>query len=111
MTTDTRLESSLELFFRKRIRLLGGMAIKLVPTEAGLPDRLVIMPGGRVYLVELKTEYGTVSPIQQVYHRRLNQVGMPVYVLYGQEDILDWLRDMFDQEYEQDRRTLNLDWG
>lgn len=85
-------ESSVETFFRRRIQLLGGYTFKLAPTEAGVCDRLVVMPGGRMYLVELKTEEGKVSPIQEVWHRRIRNVGGRVHVLYGRPQILNWLR-------------------
>lgn len=92
-TSDTELESSLEAYFRKRIRLVGGYTIKLAPTERGVPDRMVVMPGGRVYLVELKTTHGKLSPIQQIWHERLmRDYQCPVTTLYGREEIVDWLR-------------------
>lgn len=86
-------EASLEGFFRKRVRLVGGYTVKLAPTEAGIPDRLVIFPGNRLYLVELKAEGGRLSPIQQVLHQRLyDNYDVPVYVLTGRAEILTWLR-------------------
>jgi hypothetical protein len=85
-------ESSVESFFRRRVQLLGGYTFKLAPTEAGVADRLVVMPGGRMYLVELKTEDGTVSPIQEVWHRKIRRVGGKVHTLYGRGQILNWLR-------------------
>lgn len=87
------LESSLEGFFRHRVRLVGGYTVKMVPTEAGIPDRLVIFPGGQMYLVELKAVGGRLSPVQQVLHQRLqDNYGVHVVVLTGRDEILRWLR-------------------
>lgn len=93
----TERESPLESFFRRRVRLVGGYTIKLVPVEAGIPDRLVLMPGGRMFLVELKAEDGRVSPIQRVWHSRVHtRYGTRVYVLYGRDDVVRWLREVVD---------------
>lgn len=91
MTTNP--EAQLEAFFRKRVQLLGGYTIKLAPTEAGIPDRLVVMPGGRLYLVELKTDTGQLRPIQAHWHNTLlERTGVKVHVVRGTEGVVRWLR-------------------
>lgn len=89
-------EAELEAWFRRRVRLLGGQTIKLAPTEAGVPDRLVIMPRGRLFLVELKTETGEVSKIQQHWHREIMKLGVTVHVLYGIAGVTRWLREVVE---------------
>jgi hypothetical protein len=101
---DSTLESGLEGFFRKRVRLVGGYTVKLAPTEAGIPDRLVILPGGRMRLVELKTESGALSPIQRVLHSRLAELGVEVVVLYGRNAVIRWLREEFLAADPQSKR-------
>jgi hypothetical protein len=88
-------EAQLEAFFRKRVRMLGGHTIKLAPTEKGVPDRLVAFPGGRLFLVELKTDTGSLSPAQVVWHSRMDDLGVRVHVLYGADGIVAWLRGVF----------------
>lgn len=89
---DSSLEAGLEAFFRKRVRLVGGYTVKLAPTEKGMPDRLVVMPGGRMYLVELKTATGAVSPAQRVWHDRMAAKGVHVHVVTGKDGVVHWLR-------------------
>lgn len=89
--TRTVLESTLEDKFRLAVRRLGGRAYKLAPTTKGLPDRLVLLPGGIVHLVELKTETGTVSPKQRLVHEQAAEVGTIVHVIYGQAGVADWV--------------------
>lgn len=49
------LESTLEQAVRKYIRSLGGRCFKWVcPGENGVPDRICILPGGKVFFIELK---------------------------------------------------------
>lgn len=86
------LEAQLESYFRKRVRMaLGGVVIKLAPTLAGVPDRLVILPEGRIFLVELKTETGRLSPIQTVWHAKARDLKAPVDVLFGKAAIDAWV--------------------
>lgn len=94
--TTAQLEAQLEALFRKRVRDVGGYTIKLAPTERGVPDRLVIFPKGRMYLVELKTPTGILSPIQMHWHDRMAARGVTVHTLYGEDDIRAWLRWVLD---------------
>lgn len=90
-------EASLESHFMKRVRLVGGYSIKLAPMEAGVPDRLVMFPGGRMFLVELKAEDGALSPKQRHWHQRaLHDYGVPVHVVTGRAGVLNWLRWVID---------------
>lgn len=77
------LESVVEIYFAKRIRERGGFSIKLAPTEKGIPDRLAILPGGRVYLVELKAPGGEISLAQTLWHAKAGDRGVRVYVVVG----------------------------
>lgn len=85
-------ESQLEAMFQRKVRELGGIAVKLSPTHKGLPDRLVLLPGGRMHLVELKTDTGNLSPAQQVFHDRCLGMGIKVATLHGTGEITAWLR-------------------
>lgn len=87
------LESALEQRFFKMVRDAGGMAIKLMPTHAGVPDRLVLWPGGAHYLVELKTETGSLSPAQRVWHAKAARLGHTVVVLKGMDACRTWVRE------------------
>lgn len=106
--TTAQLEAQLEASFRKRVRLVGGYTIKLAPTERGVPDRLVIFPRGRMYLVELKTDKGILSPIQMHWHDRMADRGVHVHTLYGEDDIKSWIRWVFDAPAHQPRRTKDV---
>jgi hypothetical protein len=90
--TNTHRENDLEDFFRRRVRLLGGYTEKIVGMSRGCPDRLVLLPGGRIYLVELKTETGSVEPLQKAWHQRASALGTKVYVVHGREGVIKWLR-------------------
>lgn len=89
------LESALENYFYRAVRSMGGKAVKLAPVEVGTPDRLVLLPCGRVYLVELKADNGALRPRQVEWHRQAAELGTTVHVLYGRDDIDRWVRELF----------------
>jgi len=93
----TELEADLETFFHARIRAVGGITLKLMPTRSGAPDRLVLFPGGRIALVELKRTAGKPSPIQLLWHARAADIGHTIPVLKGRGEILAWIRDQCDE--------------
>lgn len=84
-------ESEVEAYLHRQVRALGGRSYKMAPTIKGMPDRLVLLPGGHTLLVELKTKGGRVSPAQQLWHTRAAQCGVQVAVLSSKEEVDLWL--------------------
>lgn len=75
-------EKTLERQLNKAVKDKGGMSIKLLTALfRGLPDRLCLLPVGRLFFIEMKSTGDKPSKIQQVVHRRLAKIGFPVYVL------------------------------
>ena len=84
-------EEEIEKAFVNGIKEVGGIAYKFTsPGNAGVPDRLVCMPGGTIIFVELKTETGKLSKIQKMQIGRLDAINCYVHVLYGMEDIANF---------------------
>lgn len=98
------LEEATEEFLRKRVRLMGGYAFKWVPTIAGVPDRMVLWPGGRACFVELKQEGEKPTPIQVIWHGRLRDLGYEVVVLDSKAAVLEWIRKSVDASGPQKGR-------
>lgn len=90
-------ESLVEARLVRAVRLLGGMALKLAPTTKGIPDRLVLLPGGRMFLVELKDGTEPVSPAQRHLHYLMTRLGTDVVVLRGQEEVREWIRSVYEE--------------
>lgn len=74
-------EATFESSFVDKLEGLGAWVIKLLPSVAGLPDRLVLLPYGRLIFVELKTNTGRVRPIQTARHNKLRTLGFDVRVI------------------------------
>jgi hypothetical protein len=65
-----------------------GWAIKMVCTFiSGLPDRLVLLPGGIIFFAELKSTGKKASDIQLERHTRLRRLGFTVYVIDSTEQV------------------------
>lgn len=79
-------ESVMERRLCRVVADLGGATVKLVQGE-GLPDRLVLLPGGRVVFVELKKPRGgAVAPLQTLRHRELDRMGFSTVVCWTVDD-------------------------
>lgn len=89
------MERDIEKKLRQGIRAKGGVCLKWVsPGTAGVPDRIVILPGGRVVFVELKDETGRMSKQQKVVCRRLAALGCDVRGLRGAGEVSAFLSSL-----------------
>ena len=102
----TRREADLEAMFQALVRKEGCMVEKLAPTRRGVPDRLVLAPGGRIFLVELKRENEKPTPIQEEWHKRAWIRGTRVVVLHGEAEIRRWASSVNRPEPDEDAADL-----
>lgn len=72
----------------RAVKAEGGICPKLVsPGFDGMPDRLALLPGGRMGFVEVKAPGRKPRPIQELRHRQLMRLGFKVYVLDSTDNI------------------------
>jgi hypothetical protein len=75
-------ERQIESRFRLAVKSRGGLSIKLVAVSfTGLPDRLNLLPGGRLFFAEFKYARNTLSPRQEAVKRTLEGLGFIVWVV------------------------------
>jgi hypothetical protein len=87
-------EKKVEPKLRKAVEKAGGECIKLSPAFfIGIPDRLVLLPGGRAVFVETKSGGKKPSKIQAYVHKRLRAIGFDVRVIDSTEGINELLND------------------
>lgn len=96
-------EADLEKYLRERVRRIGGMLVKMPPVVRGTTDRLVLLPGAGLHLVELKTKTGRRSASQEVFHSRAARIGVVVYTLHGAAEVDAWLRARLDASYAESK--------
>jgi hypothetical protein len=81
-------ESKLEHRLVREVERIGGRAPKWVSTgNRGVPDRLVILPGGRTIYVEMKAPGKPLKPLQVRWAKILRNLGHQVYKIDSNEDI------------------------
>ena len=75
-------EKDLERRLNREIKQMGGKSVKVYnPWDVGFPDRMLLMPGGRVVFVELKSTGERPRAIQRVKHEKLRALGYEVRVI------------------------------
>ena len=76
------LEKQIERKLVESVRHAGGLCPKFIsPGMDGMPDRLVLMPGGRISFVELKAPGKQPRPLQLHRHDQLRSLGFEVCVI------------------------------
>ena len=82
------LEKEIEMQLMKAVKKMGGRAVKFMsPGFDGMPDRLVLLPGGKCGFVEVKAPGKKPRALQVVRHEMLKAWGFKVYVLDAKEQI------------------------
>ena len=70
------------------IKDMGGIAPKFMsPGFDGMPDRIILLPGGRMGFVEVKVPGKVPRPLQKARHGLLRGLGFKVYVLDDEQRI------------------------
>jgi hypothetical protein len=75
-------EKAIERKLVQAIKQCGGIAPKFVsPGFDGMPDRLVLLPGGRIAFVEVKATGCRPRALQVSRHEMLRRLGFRVFIL------------------------------
>ena len=75
-------EKEIEQKLTSAVRQIGGICPKFVsPGFDGMPDRIVLLPEGKIGFVEVKAPGKKPRPLQAVRHGLLRRLGFKVYGL------------------------------
>lgn len=86
-------EKALERYLVERVKSLGGVCLKYSnPGMVGYPDRICLLPGGRVLWVELKSKGEKPTAIQLIRHSQMSAIGHSVHVCDSRESIEQMLK-------------------
>ena len=81
-------ESEVEKQFVEAVRAAGGQALKFTSqTMNGVPDRLVLLLGGKCAFVELKAPGKQMRLLQRKRRQQLEALGFPVFCVDRPEQI------------------------
>ena len=88
------LEKQIEAHLVKRVKALGGVAYKFTsPAHRGVADRVVCLPDGSTWFVELKTEGGRLSPLQKVFADDMARMKQNYACLWSKEHVDQWIAE------------------
>ena len=88
-------EKTVEQKLVRAVKAAGGICPKWVaPGFDGMPDRIVLLPDGRMGFVEVKAPGQKPRPLQVNRHAMLREMGFPVFVLDDPEEIPTILDEM-----------------
>ena len=80
-------EKDVEKYLSRRVKKVGGEVRKVSWTgRRGAPDRLILLPGNRIW-AELKGTGGRLAPDQAREIARLEAAGCVVWILWTKEDV------------------------
>ena len=81
-------EKSIEAKLVDAVKAAGGVCWKFTsPGTSGVPDRIVLMPSGRIAFVEVKASGEKLRPLQRLRIRTLRRLGFKAFVLESPEQI------------------------
>ena len=82
----------MEEYLRNQVRKMGGRAYKFESTgNNGVPDRLVLLPGGILFFIETKKPGEKARKLQEVQIARIRKYGQIAEVLDTKEKIDNFL--------------------
>lgn len=85
----------MERILVNEVKKLGGKAYKWIsPGNDGVPDRIVFLPGGEVYFIELKSDAGRPRAQQLVQIRKLENLGQSAGVVKGIGGLIRFFRNI-----------------
>lgn len=79
-----KVEKDIERYVRIEVEKMGGEMMKWVsPGNRGVPDRIILLPGGLIMFAEFKDDGGEVSSLQRYWQRRLLSMGFRSVIVDG----------------------------
>lgn len=92
------LESKIEVWLNEQIRKIGGKSYKFVsPGNPGVPDRIYLLPDGKIYFVELKRIIGKLSNVQVWQRDQFQRMGIEIKVIYGMDQAKEFIKEIKDE--------------
>ena len=92
-------EKNVEDYLKGKVEAAGGMYIKIPAVYAtGIPDRLILMPKGRVAFAEIKRPRGgRIAPIQKWWQEKLRSLGFIAEVVKNYDEADELVRRLTDE--------------
>ncbi len=90
----TDLEKDIERYFVKSVQSLNGVAFKFNSlSNRGVSDRIVCLPNGETWFVELKKEGDKLSALQKIFAEDMRNLKQNYACLWNREQVDRWTYD------------------
>ena len=102
MPTNKPLEKSIENVLRKAVEDEGGVCLKWTcPGHRGVPDRMILFPGGIIAFVELKRPGAKVKAggLQEWWREKIQSLGFPCYEISTAEHVKNLVSYLSTQSF------------
>jgi hypothetical protein len=84
-------ESEIEQYFVATVLAMGGQSWKFRSLNCrGVSDRIVCLPNGETWFVELKTKGGRLSPLQKTFASQMAKLHQNYKCLWNFDQINQW---------------------
>jgi len=88
-------EAAIERYFVAQVKALGGMAYKFTsPAHRGVADRVVCLPDGSTWFVELKAPGGRLSELQKIFQSDMARLRQNYACLWSKEHVDGWINSL-----------------
>jgi len=84
-------ESEIERHLVWHVVRMRGVSYKFKSTNhRGVSDRVVCLPNGQTWFIELKTKGGRLAPLQKVFAQEMERLGQRYACLWTKEQVDQW---------------------
>jgi len=91
-------EKVIEGYLRDQVKAIGGVAYKFIsPGNAGVPDRLILLPGARAVFAELKAPGKKSTALQDLQQKRITSLGFQVAVIDSKQGVDKFIAEVLSR--------------
>lgn len=88
-------EKIVEIYLREQVKKIKGIAFKFVsPGNAGVPDRIVLLPWGECVFIELKAPGKKTTALQDRQIERIQKLGFRVEILDSADRVDEFIKSL-----------------
>ena len=88
-------ESTIEKYLVAQVKAIGGMAYKFTsPAHRGVADRIVCLPDGQTWFVEVKADNGRLSELQKIFQSDMGRMKQKYACLWSKDHVDEWIKEV-----------------